>query len=147
MPTAAPSTILLATDLSDSAGPATNEALDLAKRLGAPLLVVSVIDSGAMRLPSGRYRRRVDQERDERALAARVIVERGRSLGVTVSLLVWVGDPGEAIVEAARSEDPGMIVIGSRPRGVMARLGIGRVSDAVLRHAPCPVLVVRGVAI
>lgn len=136
-------TILLATDLSASAGPATEEALRLAQRLRAGLLIMSAIDPGAMRLPNGRFRRRVDQERALREAAARVLVERGRAAGVTVSLLVWEGDPGESIVEAARSEAPDMVVVGSRVRGLRGRVGIDSVSDHVVRHAPCPVLVVR----
>ena len=137
------STILLATDLSASAGPATEEALRLAQRLGAGLLIMSAIDPGAMRLPNGRFRRRVDQERERREVAARVLVERGRAAGVTVSLLVWDGDPRESIVEVARSEAPDMVVVGSRARGVGSRIGTDSVSDYVIRHAPCPVLVVR----
>ena len=136
-------TLLLATDLSASAGPATEEAFRLARRLGVGLLVMSAIDPGAMRLPNGRYRRRVDQERELREAAARPLVDRGRALGVTVSLLVWEGDPGESIVEVARAEAPEMVIVGSRARGVMGRFGIGSVSDHVVRHAPCPVLVVR----
>lgn len=137
------STIILATDLSASAGPATAEAFRLARRLGASLLVLSVIDPGTMRLPNGRYRRRIDQERDLRESAARPLVDRGRSLGVSVGLLVWEGDPGESIVEVVRAEAPDMVIVGSRARGVMGRFGIGSVSDHVVRHAPCPVLVVR----
>jgi len=137
------STILLATDLSASAGPATEEALRLAQRLGAGLLIMSAIDPGSMRLPNGRFRRRVDQERELREVAARVLVERGRAAGVTVSLLVWDGDPRESIVEVARSEAPDMVVVGSRARGVGTQIGTDSVSDYVIRHAPCPVLVVR----
>ena len=137
------STILLATDLSASAGPATEEAFRLARRLSASLLIVSVIDPGTMRLPNGRYRRRIDQERDLRESAARPLVDRGRMIGVSVGLLVWDGDPGESIVEVARAESPDMVIVGSRARGVMGRFGVGSVSDHVVRHAQCPVLVVR----
>ena len=136
-------TILLATDLSASAGPATEEAFRLAQRLGDGLLIMSAIDPGAMRLPNGRFRRRVDQERQLRETAARVLVERGRAAGVTVGLLVWEGDPGESIVEVARSEAPDMVVVGSRVRDLRGNVGIDSVSDYVVRHAPCPVLVVR----
>ena len=137
------STILLATDLTASAGPATEEAFRLAKGLGAHLLVMSAIDLGTMRLPNGRYRRRIDQEREIRESMARHLVERGRGMGVSVGLLVWEGDPGESIVEVARAESPEMVIVGSRAKGVMGRFGIGSVSDHVVRHAPCPVLVVR----
>lgn len=138
------STILLATDLSASAEPATEEAFRLAKGLGAHLLVMSAIDLGTIRLPNGRYRRRIDQEREIRESAARHLVERGRAIGVSVGLLVWEGDPGESIVEVARAESPEMVIVGSRAKGVIGRFGIGSVSDHVVRHASCPVLVVRG---
>ena len=55
--------------------------------------------------------------------------------------------PSERLVlhalEVARAEGPEMVIVGSRARGVMGRFGIGSVSDHVVRHAPCPVLVVR----
>lgn len=35
-----------------------------------------------------------------------------------------------------------LIVVGTRARGVVARTLLGSVADAVVRHAPCPVLVV-----
>ena len=64
--------------------------------------------------------------------------------GVRVSFLVWEGEPGEAIVEAATSEQVDLIVVGSHGRSGMGRFLIGSVSDYVVRRAPCPVLVVRG---
>ena len=51
------STLLLATDLSPASDAATEWALDLARRLGAAILAVSVIDPGALRLPGGRDHR------------------------------------------------------------------------------------------
>jgi nucleotide-binding universal stress UspA family protein len=60
-----------------------------------------------------------------------------------VSFLIWEGDPGESIVEAARAEHADLIVVGSHGRGGVGRFLIGSVSDHVVRHAPCPVMVVR----
>jgi nucleotide-binding universal stress UspA family protein len=37
----------------------------------------------------------------------------------------------------------GLIVIGSRGLGAVSRMLIGSVSDSIVRHAHCPVLVVR----
>ena len=71
------------------------------------------------------------------------VVERGNGAGILVSFLIWEGVPGEAIVEAAASEDVDMIVIGSHGRGGVGRAVIGSVSDHVVRNAGCPVLVVR----
>lgn len=140
---ASPSTLLLATDLSPASEAATEQALDLARRLGARLLAVSVIDPGTLRLPGGRFGARIDQVRASREREAQVLVRRGRELGVPVTFLIWQGDPGEVIVEAARSEGVEMIVIGSHGRRGVERALLGSVSDHVVRHAPCPVLVVR----
>jgi nucleotide-binding universal stress UspA family protein len=53
------------------------------------------------------------------------------------------GVPHE-IVALAEDTGVGLIVIGSRGHGGIGRVLMGSVSDAVVRHAHCPVLVVRG---
>jgi nucleotide-binding universal stress UspA family protein len=137
------SKLLLATDLSEASSSATEEAFELARRLGATLLVVSVIDPGSLLMPGGRFRARIDQVREEREQQAQALVERGRALGLDVSFLVWTGDPGDMIVEAAEAERVDMVLVGSHGRGAVGRFFIGSVSEHVVRHAPCPVLVVR----
>jgi len=136
-------TVMLATDLSTASDAATTVALDLAASLNARLLAVSVVDPGSLRLPGGRYAARVDQVRAERERFAQELVGRGRSMGVEVGFLVWEGDPGESILEAAQAERADMIVVGSHGRGAVGRFLIGSVSDHVVRNASCPVLVVR----
>jgi nucleotide-binding universal stress UspA family protein len=135
--------VLLATDLSEASSAATEAAFELARRLEASLLVVSVIDPGSLILPGGRFGARVDQVRERRATIAQALVERGREAGVPVSFLVWEGDPGDMIVSAAEAENADMVVVGSHGRGAVGRLFLGSVSEHVVRHAPCPVLVVR----
>ncbi len=136
--------VLLATDLSPSSGPATNEAFDAARRLRANLLVVSVIEARSLRLPGGRFGARVDQVREGRQAAAQELIERGRRDGVVVTFLVWEGEPGEAILEAAKAEQVDMIVLGSHRRGPTGRLPLGSVSQDVVRQAAVPVVVVGG---
>lgn len=135
--------ILLATDLSAATEGAAIQALDLAHDLAADLLIVSVIDPRSLRLPGGRFGARVDQVRSSREAAAQDLVARGRAAGVRVSFLIWEGDPAESIVDAARSEQVDLVVVGSHGRGSVGRFFIGSVSDHVVRNAHCPVLVVR----
>jgi nucleotide-binding universal stress UspA family protein len=71
-------------------------------------------------------------------------VLRGRQAGVHVSFLVWEGEPGPSIVEAAEAEGADLIVVGSHGRGRVGRFLIGSVSDHVIRNAAAPVLIVRG---
>jgi nucleotide-binding universal stress UspA family protein len=134
--------ILLATDLTAASAGATDQAFELAMQLGADLLVVSVIDPGTAARP-GQPVMRMDQRRAERELAAQALVVRGRRANVSVSFLIWEGEPGPSILDAAASEQVDLIVVGSRGRNRMERMVLGSVSDHVTRNAPCPVLVVR----
>ena len=135
--------VLLGTDLSRTSELATDRAFDLARRHGADLLVVSVIDPGDLPGEAGRIGSRWDEVRDRRHDAAQALVARGRAVGVPVSFLVWTGDPGESIVSAAEAERVDLVVVGTHGRGTIGRLLLGSVSDHVVRNAPCPVLVVR----
>ena len=56
--------------------------------------------------------------------------------------LVLPGDSARVILETAVQEEVSLIVIGTRGPANMAELVLGSVSVEVLRHAPCPVLVV-----
>jgi nucleotide-binding universal stress UspA family protein len=130
--------VLLATDLSDASSAATERALEIAAGLGASLLVVSVIDPGAI---GGS---RVDQVRREREQLVTELVERARLRLVPTEFLIWIGEPGDSIVEAATAEGIDLIVVGSHGRSGIGRAILGSVSDHVVRNAPCPVMVARG---
>jgi nucleotide-binding universal stress UspA family protein len=123
-------TILLATDASAASQAAEDEAIDLAARLGGRLVVLSVVSG-------------VPSVRSSRELAVEAIVQRARAGGASATGLTWDGDAGESIVEASESEAADLIVVGTHERGAVGRLVLGSVSDHVVRHARCPVMVVR----
>jgi len=56
---------------------------------------------------------------------------------------VFCGRPGELIVEMAEKEKVTMIVVGTRGFGLLRRTIMGSVSDYVLHHAHCPVVICR----
>ncbi|MEA2652125.1 MAG: hypothetical protein QOI85_1846 [Chloroflexota bacterium] len=133
--------VLLATDLSPASERAAAEAIGLAVESGAVLLVLSVIDPGLLRLPGGRFLRRVDQERARIQAGTQAIVARARADGVRATFLVWEGDPAEAILAASEAESIDVIVLGSHGRGPLGRLLLGSTSTAVSEQARCQVLV------
>ena len=134
-------TILLATDLTVASREATDRAIDLAGRLDARLLIVNVLEK--RRLAGSGSHERVDQARAEREAHLVKVVRDARAAGVTAEFLVWEGDPGGSIAAAAEAEGADLVVVGTRGRSGAERMLLGSVSDHVVRHAGCPVLVVR----
>lgn len=136
-------TILLATDASSASGAATLHAIDLAARLGAQLVVLTVLSTSDRDRPGHGAGSTSASRRDARTLAVQQVVDRARAEGARATSLVWDGDPGEAIVDAAEAEHADLIVVGSHERSTVGRFFLGSVSDYVVRHARAPVMVVR----
>src|ERR671933_2463073 len=71
-------------------------------------------------------------------------LEQVKAAGGTVAQAhLGAGTPAREIVNLAEELGAGLIVMGSRGRGGIRRALMGSVSDSVVRHAHCPVLVVR----
>ena len=134
-------TILLATDLSPASAAATEQATELAVRLGARLLVVNVIGLMQGMVPIARSR--AVEERDARTLAALGVVRAARAAGAEATFLLWEGDAADGILAAAEAEGADIIVVGTHSRTGVGRYQLGSVSDQVVHRASCPVLVVK----
>lgn len=63
--------------------------------------------------------------------------------GVKTDLIQAFGQPGELICSTAKTSNADLIVMGRRGRKGLSELLLGSVSNYVLHHAPCPVLVVQ----
>lgn len=62
---------------------------------------------------------------------------------IEITTEILSGAPGRQIVEAAQDWNADLIIVGSHGYGFWNRVRLGSVSDSVVRHAPCSVLVVR----
>lgn len=80
------------------------------------------------------------QAHDERA---QVIAERTAGLleSANTEIQVLQGDPGPTLCRLADDLSADALVIGSRGHGRIKRVLLGSVSDYVVRHAPCPVVI------
>lgn len=138
--------VLLATDLSYTSEAARREAVGLCAALGASLVIVNVIDGrrslGRQLLPHGRPIR-IDELRRDRERTLLSFVQDAAAAGVDASFLLWTGEPGEGIVSAAEAERADLVVLGTRALDRAGRFLLGSVSDYVVNHSPCPVLVAR----
>lgn len=65
----------------------------------------------------------------------------GNDIKITTRTLL--GDPDKEIVEIAREWNADLIVVGSHGRRFWDRILLGSISDSVVHHAPCSVLIVR----
>jgi nucleotide-binding universal stress UspA family protein len=65
---------------------------------------------------------------------------------IDVTTDVKCGAPNQVITETATDWKADLVVVGSHGRGFWKRALLGSVSDSVLHHAPCSVLVVRKAA-
>jgi nucleotide-binding universal stress UspA family protein len=63
--------------------------------------------------------------------------------GVDTASTILYGSPAESIAGEAAAADVGMVVVGSRGHGAVARMFLGSVSDRIVHISPKPVLVVR----
>jgi nucleotide-binding universal stress UspA family protein len=134
--------LLFATDLTAVSERAAGEAIRLAVETGGQLVILSVIDPSRLRLPGGRFLRRIDQERSRIESGAHQLVSRARAAGAKATYLVWEGDPAEAIVAVSEAEGVDVVVLGSHGRGRLGRLVLGSISARVTEQATCRVIVV-----
>ena len=153
-----PTGILLATDASKDAELAARTAAELADKTRSELHVVHVLDvtswyladPGASGFEGTELEdpaleedlRRISEQRARELLNAEA--EKIRSVGGTpAQTYLREGVVPQEIVALAEVLEVGLIVLGSRGRGGIRRALMGSVSDSVVRHAHCPVFVVR----
>lgn len=134
--------VLVPLDGSGFAEFALSPGVEIARRAGAHLELLTVIDP-LPAIPNGmdvgtaleqgalRY---LETRRDE--VVARLGEDR-------VDVLVHRGSVAERIEARAREAGADLVVVASHGRGPLSRFWLGSVADELIRHAPCPVLVIR----
>jgi nucleotide-binding universal stress UspA family protein len=134
--------VLVAYDFGETSQKALIYGQNLTRSFGGRLHVVHVADVIATTASQFYPEHPGDPEMRAEALALkhlRALVPDDRAtLAVRIA-----GSPANAIVEYARSIHADVIVIGTHGRDGVSRLLMGSVAEHVVRHAPCPVLVVR----
>ena len=134
--------VLAPVDFSARSRDAMIQADRLASEGSAKLLVLNVVDFARVAHPE-------EMEIGEREKRAREDLERftaSAALKVPVETLVTVGPGPEEILRIAAKHDAGLIVMAESGHTGLERLMLGSVCKAVIRSAPCPVLVHRETA-
>jgi nucleotide-binding universal stress UspA family protein len=139
--------ILVAIDSEPVAVRAAETGVNLAQALGAEVAFIYVVDAslayaGDTGPPASELiaAAKLDAQRLVTAVRQRL------SPQSSVVEFIPVGTPSEEIVKAAEEWSADLLVIGSHGRGGMQRALLGSVAETVMRHAPCPLVVVRSQA-
>jgi nucleotide-binding universal stress UspA family protein len=130
--------ILVAYDGGDPARRALDTGIELAKRFGASISVVSVVPLHAGPMPMDPW--------DDRAVHAQELQEARQVLaehGISAELLEPTGATAPTIERMVEEGGFDMVVVGSRGLGAISRFLQGSVSAHVATHAEATVVVVR----
>ncbi len=138
------STILCPTDFSPAADLALEEAVELARRFSARLVLIHALEP----LPVGPVYASFDvpafttelSREAERRLAG--MKEKLEKEGFSVTVAVAGGFPQEVILKEAENQKADLIVMATHGRRGWKKLVFGSVTEKMLKLAPCPILVV-----
>jgi nucleotide-binding universal stress UspA family protein len=139
--------ILVGTDGSEAGTAALHQALELARTTGDTVLVATVWQAlqGDYGLVHPSAALLTDLLSAERRHAERVLDDaaaQAEAAGVPAETLLVTGDPAEQLCKLARERNARLVAVGTRGHSSVRSLLLGSVSGAVIRRAPCPVLVV-----
>ena len=138
--------ILVPTDFSEPSANALRVAVQLAQKLRTSIEVFHVdIDPTVVLPPPGDVLavpmvfERIQAQAEARLQSA---ADEVRRAGVVCTTASELGRTHTTIIEQARRVGAGLIVMGSHARHGLGHALLGSVAEKVIRHAPCPVLVV-----
>ena len=141
-----PAKILVATDGSKEAELAASTAADLSARTDSELHIIHVGEVPLVYHPErhGGYHINYEKAESQARQLLEAQVEKMKEAGATMAQAhLKMGRTDEEIVEFAESMGVGLIVMGTRGQGRIRRALMGSVSESVVRHAHCPVTIVR----
>ena len=135
--------ILNPADGSEVSERATRHAIYLAKLTAAELLLLHVVETNFAWYTGTLYQQVVDQLRDFGKQVLERSLEIADQQGVKARSMMMDGHSGTVIVRIAEREGADVIVMGALGRSMVAEALMGSISRYVVRHSPCPVLVVK----
>jgi nucleotide-binding universal stress UspA family protein len=140
-----PKRILVPTDFGESSDAALAYASDLAKAVGAEVIVLHSYEIPTIGFPDGAIVATAElasRVREGAQAGLDAAVRRNENEGVPVRAVVKEGDASRTIVEAADELGAELIVMGTHGRRGLPRALLGSVAERVVRTATCPVLTV-----
>jgi universal stress protein A len=137
-------TILCPTDFSEESYRAIEYGLRFAKGADGTLLLAHVIHvpSGELYQPDGHVLN-FDEAKQRTITLLQELRQKRLQNYPKCELLVDIGDPHEVLINIATQRKADLIVIATHGRSGLQHLVMGSVAEKIIRHAPCPLFVVR----
>ena len=141
--------ILVAYDNGEKAKKAVEKAIEIAKNNKGEICLLSSVKMPTVISSVAAPDLVKELENDNRKYFTEILKEYEdiiKKEGIIVNSVILDESPGKAIVHYAEKEGYDLIVMGSDNRGSVERMltGLGSVSNYVLQHSKCPVLIIKG---
>lgn len=152
--------ILVALDQSPTRSIVLEKALSVAKAMKADLMLLHVLSAYEDESPGlpvrayhtyyplvdsvawETYQKRWEAYEQAGLEELKKLAEETNALGIRTEFTQTAGDPGHVICDIARTWEADLIIVGNRGRAGLSEFFLGSVSNYVMHHAPCSVLIV-----
>ena len=140
-------TILVPVDFSVSSKKILRYARSLGEQFGARIILLHVVEpkvrpEGYMIVPSHRHAGNAVRI-NEREVRLAQLSDREAGFTVRPDVVVQMGEPWKEIINLAKRWNIDLVILGTRGLTGLKHTLLGSTAERVVRHAPCPVLVVR----
>jgi nucleotide-binding universal stress UspA family protein len=136
------SSLLVAVDGSESAKKAFEKSIYLAQKCSSKIDLVHVVQC-ELGGDSANTFEIIDELKNQATKMLEEYKNQAAKNNISVQIMVTQGDPAKVIIELAKAKSYDLIIMGTRGRTAFQELLIGSVSQKVMHHASCPVMVVR----
>lgn len=139
--------ILVPVDFSEPSNHSLVYAMDFAQQIGAQITLVHVIErpvyypNTGLYYPGAETFEQINKAADQ--AVARICKQTKLVKPLLRKVIVKIGEPYRTIVNVAQSQKADLIILSTQGHTGVARVLLGSTAERVVRHASCPVLVVR----
>lgn len=139
--------ILFPNDGSENSQKALQYVKEIALKFGSKVTVATIYESPLLNGIEIVPYTFSELEKSIREIAEDILEKAQKEIneaGIPCDTRLEQGDPGKLIVELAENNDYDLIIMGSRGLGTVKSFLLGSVSNYVLHHTNCPVMLIKG---
>jgi nucleotide-binding universal stress UspA family protein len=139
--------IMVPTDFGPASQAALDGAIELANKLEASIVLMHVYQLPVYAYPAKPITPKPELNAEIENAASKMLTDAAAAAwhgGVSITTVLRVGVPWEQILRAAKDQEVGLIIMGTRGMSGFTRAYMGSTAERVVRHSPIPVLTLHG---